>query len=95
MTDLSKKDSMKNYEELIQARRDGLVGPEPTDRPENHCYWKGKRDMYDAQTPLLLKAIEALDEIGCNETFHSLGGIDDCVRCKTLAEIEKELKGEA
>lgn len=38
----------------------------------------------------LLEAVEALK---CNETFHSLGGIDDCEPCKALAKIDKALEG--
>lgn len=31
----------------------------------------------------------ALEKLECNETFHRLGGIDDCERCKALAEVAK------
>lgn len=43
--------------------------------------------------PMLEEAESALNKIGCNETYHRLGGIDDCVRCKALVKI-KEMKGE-
>ena len=36
---------------------------------------------------------EALEKIGCNTTFHSLGSIDDCERCKALAK-ERQMRGE-
>lgn len=40
----------------------------------------------DAQIAKLKKALE---EIGCNETFHRLGGIDDCIRCKALKDCDE------
>ena len=32
-------------------------------------------------------ATKALETIGCNKTFHSLGGIDDCDVCLALFKI--------
>ncbi len=50
------------------------------------AYKQGANEMKE----LLLIAIEALK---CNETFHRLGGIDDCDPCKALAEIREKIKG--
>jgi len=47
----------------------------------------GKRG-FEAQSKLYM-AKAALEKIGCNETFHRLGGIDDCIRCLALEAIEK------
>lgn len=47
-------------------------------------------------TPILIAAIKemksALEKIGCNETFHRLGGIDDCIRCLALEKVEWMVK---
>lgn len=52
--------------------------------------WTAAEEFF---VPMLEEATKALEKIGCNETYHRLGGIDDCVRCKALAKI-KEMKGE-
>lgn len=40
--------------------------------------------------PAALRAlIKAVGILKCNETFHRLGGLDDCDPCKALAEIEE------
>lgn len=36
--------------------------------------------------------IEAVEALKCNETFHHLGGLDDCEPCKALAKIDEALK---
>ena len=43
---------------------------------------------YGKSEAKLAIAIEALESIGCNKTFHSLGGIDDCARCLALIKIK-------
>lgn len=39
--------------------------------------------------PILLEMVEALE---CNETFHRLGGIDDCKPCLAKGKFEEFLK---
>ena len=43
--------------------------------------------------PLHAVLLEAVEALKCNETFHRLGGIDDCEPCKALAKIDKALEG--
>jgi hypothetical protein len=43
-------------------------------------------DSRNAEVEKLLRIIEKLSgALKCNETFHSLGGIDDCEPCKAQA----------
>jgi hypothetical protein len=43
----------------------------------------------------LADALEVMDEaLTCNETFHNLGGIDDCEPCKARVRAAKILSGE-
>lgn len=46
----------------------------------------------DRLAPLHAALIEAVEALKCNETFHRLGGLDDCEPCKALAKIDEALK---
>lgn len=48
--------------------------------------------MQNDDIPKLVKALRVLDNaLKCNETFHSLGGIDDCEPCLAKREAERIL----
>ncbi len=50
--------------------------------PSGHPY---TFDELQQAIAVIEKLKEALEAIGCNETFHRLGGIFDCDSCKALA----------
>lgn len=54
-----------------------------------HLYEQAQSEIAELRRKLDL-AVESLEKIGCNETYHRLGGIDDCERCKALAKIKTE-----
>lgn len=68
--------------------------------------WIAKYDEYDLPTPFkamkhqhaqnawAFEALEiAVDALKCNETFHSLGGIDDCDPCLAKRKIAALIPG--
>lgn len=63
---------------------------------EENAALKVEVDLEDAlkiEREITAMLREALEKIGCNTTFHSLGSIDDCERCKALAK-ERQMRGE-
>jgi len=53
--------------------------------------WEYQENEIQRLAPLRAALIEAVEALKCNETFHRLGGIDDCEPCKALAKIDKAL----
>jgi hypothetical protein len=48
----------------------------------------------DTERKNLIEALRrAVGALKCNETFHRLGGIDDCEPCFALAEVDKIMAG--
>lgn len=51
-------------------------------------------EIHEDDIAKLIAAVRVLSEaLKCNETFHRLGGIDDCEPCKALAEAKRILNG--
>ena len=78
--------------DLTKQLEEALIPMHPNDRIRFADMSYGIQCHADRLAPLhasLLKCVEALE---CNETFHRLGGIDDCEPCKAKAQLRKALE---
>lgn len=66
----------------------------PKEEPESYRvgYFHGLTQTEKDMAPLshVQKLVDALREIGCFDSCHRLGGIDDCLVCKALVPWDKE-----
>jgi hypothetical protein len=57
------------------------------------CYCSSMHRDKIAYTDLLAESEKLRAQVKCNETYHRLGGIDDCEPCKALASFDVYKKG--
>lgn len=77
----------------LKKKRDELAGPEPTERSEDHCHWKGKIEGFNAACKELLPMIKKL--IKRDFCYNYLDGEECCgTEDEQIEMLIKEKLGE-